>query len=236
MITLIKGQPIIGNENYLVFDSGDYNDTDLVQVCHIDNQNVAIAMYQAFFIKNGYDYLSEPSSPKSFKIGHEDPTIIDYDILGFHKKRTIVFGELVKVEYFEQYDGNTYSNLIVEETREYTRDINTGLVQHRNQSSKWYLIDGNIGLIKNTTKYYTLEESIQEGIDRRTNVIAKAKSYVLVNIGQLPSFDLLTSVKNEIQLFIDGYTQPLRDAITNSTKPYLNQTIKDGIIESLRLN
>jgi len=236
MIKLIKGQPIIGNENYLVFDSGDYNDTDLVKVCHVDNQGVAIASYQAFYIKNGYDCLSESSLSKSFKIGHEDPTIIDYDILGFHKKRTIIFGELVKVEYYEFYDGVDYSNLIVEETREYTRDINTGLVQHRNQSSKWYLTDDKVGLTKNTIKYYTLEEAIQEGIDRRTNVIAKAKSYVLVNIGQLPSFDLLTSVKNEIQLFIDGYTQPLRDAITNSTKPYLNQTIKDGIIESLRLN
>ncbi len=236
MITLIKGQPIIGNEDYLVFDSGDYNETDLVQVCHVDDQNVAISMYQAFFIKNGYDYLQEPSSPKSFKIGHEDPTIIDYDIMGFHKKRTIVFGELIKVEYYESYDGNNYSNLIVEETREFTRDVNTGLVQHRTQSSKWYLTDNTVGLIKNTIKYYTLEESIQEGIDRRSNVIAKAKSYVLVKIGQSYSFDLLTSVKNEIQYFYDGHTQPLRDAINISSKPYLNQTIKDGIIESLRLN
>lgn len=236
MITLIKGQPIIGNEDYLVFDSGDYNETDLVQVCHVDDQNVAIAMYQAFFIKNGYDYLQESYSTKPFKIGHEDPTVIDYDIMGFHKKRTIVFGELVKVEYYELYDGDNYSNLIVEETRNFTRDINTGLVQHRTQSSKWYLIDGSIGLIKNTTKYYTLEEAIQEGIDRRSNVIAKAKSYVLVQIGQSYSFDLLTSVKNEIQYFYDGHTQPLRDAINISSKPYLNQTIKDGIIESLILN
>jgi len=235
MITLIKGQSILGNENYLVFDSGNYNETDLVQVCHIDNQNVAIASYQAFYIKNGYDYLSEPTSPKSFKIGYVDPTIIDYDILGFQKKRTIIFGELVKVQYYEFYDGSTYSNLIVEETRQYTRDMN-GLVQHRNQTSKWYLMDDNIGLTKNTIKYYTLEEAIQEGIDRRSNVLSKAKAYVITNIGQAYSFDLLTSVKGEIQYFSDGYTQPLRDAIINSSKPYLNQSIKDGIIESLRLN
>jgi hypothetical protein len=235
MITLIKGQSILGNENYLVFDSGDYNETDLVQVCHVDNQNVAIASYQAFYIKNGYDYLSEPTSPKSFKIGYEDPTIIDYDILGFQKKRTIIFGELVKVQYYEFYDGIDYSNLIVEETRQYTRDMN-GLVQHRNQTSKWYLSDDSIGLTKNTIKYYTLEEAIQEGIDRRSNVLSKAKAYVITNIGQAYSFDLLTSVKGEIQYFSDGYTQPLRDAIINSSKPYLNQSIKDGIIESLRLN
>ncbi len=237
MITLTKGQPMISNTSYLVYDdSGEYIETDLIKVCHINDQNLPIASYQAFYINNGYDYLSEPTSIKKFKIGYEDPIVVDYDILGFHKKRTILFGELVKIEYYESYDGNTYSNLIVEETREFTRDVNTGLVQHRTQSSKWYLTDGTIGLIKNTIKYYSLEEAIQEGIDRRTNVISKTKSYVLVNIGQLPSFDLLTSVKNEVQLFIDGHTQPLRDAIINSTKPYLNQTIKDGIIESLRLN
>lgn len=235
MITLIKGQSIIGNEHYLVFDSGDYNETDLVQVCHVDNQSTAIASYQAFFIKNGYDYLQESSSPKAFKIGYEDPTIIDYDIMGFHKKRTIVFGELSKVEYYEFYDGVDYSNLILEETRVYTRDAN-GLVQYRNQTSKWYLVDDTIGLIKNTVKYYTLEEAVQEGIDRRSNVISKAKAYVITNIGQAYSFDLLTSVKTEIQYFLDGYTQPLRDAVINSSKLYLNQSIKDGIIECLRLN
>ena len=58
----------------------------------------------------------------------------------------------------------------------------------------------------------------------------------MVQIGQSYSFDLLTSVKNEIQYFYDGHTQPLRDAINISSKPYLNQTIKDGIIESLILN
>lgn len=237
MITLTKGQPMISNTSYLVYDdSGEYLETDLVKVCHIDSQNLPIASYQAFYINNGYDYLSEQTSVKNFKIGYEDPIMVDYDILGFHKKRTIVFGELIKIEYYESYDGNTYSNLIVEETREFTRDVNTGLVQHRTQSSKWYLTDGTIGLIKNTIKYYSLEEAIQEGIDRRTNVIAKTKSSVLVQIGQAYSFDLLTSVKSEIQYFYDGHTQPLRDAITASSKLYLNSTIKDGIIENLRLS
>ena len=174
---------------------------------------------------------------KKFKINDsfEDPSNLDYDILGFHKKRTITFGELRLTQYYRNYDGVTHSDLIVEETRDYTRDVN-GLVQHRVQQSKWYLKNGSIGETKTTTKYYTLPEAIQEGLDRRGNIISQTKAYVLSQIGQLYSFDLLTSVKNEIQLFLDGYTQPLRDAITNSTKPYLNQTIKDGIIENLRLS
>lgn len=227
MITLLKGQPILNNTQLLVFESGVYNETDLVQVCHVNDQNTPISSYQSFYILNGYNYDNDSvDTNKNFKIGYNNPEIIDYDIMGFHKKRTITFGELVKVEYYKNYDGLSYSDIIVEEIREFTRDQNTGLVQYRNQSSRWYLSDDTIGFIKNTTKYYSLEEAIQEGIDRRTNVIAKAKSYVLVNIGQSYSFDLLTSVKSEIQLFIDGYTQPLRDSINNNTKQYLNQSIK----------
>lgn len=174
---------------------------------------------------------------KKFKLtsSFDDPSEFDYDIFGLHKKRTITFGELRKTEYYRNYDGVTYSDLVVEETREYIRDVN-GLVQYRTQVSKWYLNSGIVGKIKTTTKYYTLSEAIQEGLDRRGNVIAQAKAYVLSQIGQLYSFDLLTGVKNEIQLFLDGYTQPLRDAVQNSTKPYLNQTIKDGIVENLRLS
>ena len=235
MITLIKGQPIIGNEDYLVFDSGEYNEIDLVQVCNIDNQNTANVSYQAFFIKNGYDYLQESSSSKSFKIGYEDPIVVDYDIMGFHKKRTIVFGELIKVEYYESYENGVYSDIIVDETRDYIRDDN-GLVQYRNLVSRWYLSDDSVGKTKSSIKYYSLIESIQEGIERRSNVISLAKAYVLVNLGQLYSFDLLSSVKNEIQLFLDGYTQPLRDSISSSSKLYLDHNTKIGIIENLRLS
>ncbi len=235
MIILEKGQSLLNNTSFVVYNSGNYNENDLVEVCHINNTELPIASYQAFFIQNGYDYISGEKGDKKYKIGYLDPIFIDYDILGFHKKRTILFGELIKVEYYEIYDGQNYSNLILDETRNYTRN-DDGLVLFRNQTTTWYLEDSSVGLVKNTIKYYTLEESIQEGIERRTNIISKAKSYVLVNIGQLYSFDLLSSVKNEIQLFIEGYTQPLRDSITNSTKPYLNDLLKNSIIDCLRLN
>jgi len=163
-----------------------------------------------------------------------DPSNINYDILGFHKKRTITFGELIKVEYFRNYDGITYSDLILEEFREYKRDAD-GLVQNRNLTIKWFLTDDTVGGIKNTIKYYSPQESIDEGISRRGNVISDTKSYTLEQIGRLYSFDLLSSVKLEIDLFMDGYTEPLRDAITNSTKTYLTTDIKNGIIEKLRL-
>lgn len=226
---------MINNVSYTVYEGGDYNESDLVQVCHVSNQELPLASYQAYYIINGYDYLSEIILSKEFKIGYEDPIIIDYDIMGFHKKRTIIFGELRKIEYYKSYDNGIYSDIVVDETRDYVRDDN-GLVQYRNLVSRWYLSDETVGNTKSSIKYYSLTESIQEGIERRSNVISLTKAYVLVNLGQLYSFDLLSSVKNEIQLFLDGYTQPLRDAITTSSKAYLNNNIKGEIIENLRLS
>jgi hypothetical protein len=199
-----------------------------------------IAYYKPIVRLELYNLLPEDIKPQYINVQYkltdsiESPSDINYDILGFHKKRTILFGELKKVEYFKNYDGTNYSDLILEEFREYTRDID-GLVQVRNLTIKWLLNDDSIGAIKNTTKYYSAQEAIQEGIDRRGNIISDTKSYTLFQIGQTQSFDLLSGVKTEIDLFIDGYTDPLRTAITNSTKPYLTQTIKDGIIDRLRL-
>ena len=61
-------------------------------------------------VKSGY-------TNSQFKINNsiEDPSKIDYDILGLNKKRTIIKGELRQVEYYKNYDysSNTYSDLVV---------------------------------------------------------------------------------------------------------------------------
>jgi hypothetical protein len=165
----------------------------------------------------------------------DDPTSIDYDIIGLHKNRTIVFGELINVKYYQDYDGFTYSGLVIEESRVFIRNSD-GVATRRDMNIKWYLNNGDIGLEKNTIKYYSLVEGIDEGVTRRTNIIDNAKVACLLNLGRDYSFDLLTSVKAQIGLFIDGYMTPLTAAIQASTKPYLNQTIKDAVIESLRIS
>ena len=50
---------------------------------------------------------------------------------------------------------------------------------------------------------------------------------------QTYAFDLLLGVKTQIDYFIQGYTQPLRDAVSASTKPYLTIGIKEAVIEQL---
>ena len=171
----------------------------------------------------------------NFKINGstECPVDQDYDILGFHKKRTIVKGELVKIEYYRNFDGTTYSDLIIEENRTFYRDENSGLAIYRNLNIKWFMDDESVGYEKNATKFYSLVEAIDEGISRRNNMIAAAKLVVLGAVGLVNGQDLMVSVANEISLFSNGTTQPLRDAVNNSTKPYLNSTIKALIVTEL---
>lgn len=169
-----------------------------------------------------------------------DPIDIDYDILGLQKKRFIVKGELVKVEYYRTYDGITYTDLLLEENRTYNKDA-LGIAQTRGILINWFLEDGSVGCTKGWTKYYSPDEAIQEGITRRNNMISVAKVVLLDMLkslhgepaNQMYSFDLLTSVKDEMKYFTDGHTQPLRDSINTSTKSYLTQAIKDAVITEL---
>lgn len=147
-----------------------------------------------------------------------------------------------QVEYYRNYiqSSNTFSDLVVSEFRDYVRN-EIGIVQYRNQTSNWILSDNTTGLTKNFIKYYTPEEGIQEGIDRRNNMISFAKTTLLDGLkaiygepaNQSYSFDLLTSVKTQMEYFTQGYTQPLRDAVSASTKPYLTEGIKVAVIEQL---
>jgi hypothetical protein len=188
-------------------------------------------------IKSGY-------TNSQFKINNsiDDPSKIDYDILGLNKKRTIIKGELRQVEYYNNYipSSNTYSDLVVLETREYFRN-EIGIAQYRNMTCNWILSDNTTGLTLNFIKYYTQEEGIQEGLDRRNNMIGFAKTSLLDGLkaiygeptNETYAFDMLTSVRTQMDYFIQGYSQPLRDAVSASTKGYLTTGIKEAVIEQL---
>jgi hypothetical protein len=100
MITLFKNDSIFSDENLKVFQGGDYNYTDLVPVCNVNNLELPLYNFQAHFIKYGYNYESTESFyEKKFKINNsiDSPEFLDYDILGFHKKRTVIKGELKSI-------------------------------------------------------------------------------------------------------------------------------------------
>lgn len=241
-IDLTQGEKML-IENLHVCETGTYESTVLVSV-YKDDVNLLIGRYSANYIKYGTEVENDLSIVRSITPEYffyrltgkcEDPGLIDYDILGLQKKRTIIYGELQQVDYYSNYDGFTYENLAVKEQRRYWRDAITGLVKFRELEIDWY--NFNEVSIKNEhfKKFYSPEESIAEGIDRRTNIINSTKSLAVAYLGLNYSFDLLTSVKTQIDYFINGYTQPLRDAITNSTKPYLTPTMKTNLVDNMAM-
>lgn len=249
----IRKYEIIDNQLYIEFIPYNEELKDLMYNGGtyelIDNSiDLTINYYKPLVREEMYNLLSDNIKSgytnSQFKINNsiEDPSEIDYDILGFHKKRIIIKGELRQVEYYKNYipSSNTYSDLVVSEFRDYTRD-EIGIAQYRNQTSNWILNNNTTGLTKSFIKYYTPKEGIQEGIDRRNNMISFAKTALLDGLkdiygepaNQTYSFDMLTSVRTQMDYFVQGYTQPLRDAVSASTKAYLTVGIKEAVIEQL---
>jgi len=150
-------------------------------------------------------------------------------------------GELITKEYYKNYDGTNYSDLVVKDEYIYTTDVVTDLVQYRDEVITWYLSDDTVGEVKNIKKYYNLTKAIKEGTKRRENLLDKAKAYGLATItgvhasGVPNSYYWFSTMNNEVRNYLDGtLKQELIDFIDNETETYVTQTVKDvmtGILD-----
>jgi hypothetical protein len=151
----------------------------------------------------------------------QDPTDLDYDILGLHKKRTFDKGLLTKVEYFKTYDGVTYADLAVQEDRVYTVMAGTDLVQKREMMISWLFEDATVGTTKATVKYYAPQEQIAEGKQRRGNVIELATLFMISKVGIPDGQDFLRSCASLVALYIAGSRGELIAYVTGATQAYM---------------
>lgn len=161
-----------------------------------------------------YDFIDYSNYANNIN-SKKPPTSLDYDIIGLHKKRTLVKGELVKVEYYGEYNHTTkqYSKLVVSEDRVYYR-VNQ-MVDRREMVIKWYDNDGTVCMTKNTTKYYSITESMQELDTRRANIIADLKintvGLVMMCSGitsvqaQTVAKPMVSTYNLEISKYLQGY-------------------------------
>jgi hypothetical protein len=170
------------------------------------------------------------------------PVDVNYNILGLHKKRTVIKGELKTVEYYGEYDEttNTYSDIVLKETRDYHRDENN-LIIKRVLTIEWYYLDDTKSpYTKNTIKYYSIDEKIKEGDRRRNNIISSLKLTLFGLLGQANGYDLLSVLTQEMSLYRDGSKSPLITKLQNIQKTYLdnmvpgtNIVIRDYIVNEL---
>jgi hypothetical protein len=174
---------------------------------------------------NIYNYTLSVE-PKQFSTAPYD---LDYNILGLYKKRYFDKGELQLIEYYGEYDPITkqYDQKCVCEHRTYYR-INE-MVYRREMEINWILADGTTGATKQGTKYYTPEESIVAGERRRSQVISSLKTAVVGLIMAVSGLTqqeaeeggkpFLSYYAGEINAYISGYEDDLKNAIMTTTNP-----------------
>lgn len=155
-------------------------------------------------------------------------TDVDYNVLGYHKKETFdTKGDLILIEYFENYDGTTYSDLMVKESRVYTRDGVNGLLTKRDSTIEWIGSDGvTVLATKITEKYYTPTKGFDRNKNARQNLIDQASMYLLSQVGLTDAKAFWKTVKGEVDDYKVTGDLTLITAINDSTEPYMTGTIK----------
>lgn len=116
-----------------------------------------------------YDYLIV--TPKDKKVPPFDVDFVTGLTVKLHRKQTMVKGEVQVEEYFLKFNGVTYTDSIVKETHAFTRDA-FGFALYRTTTVEWTLKCNKLSPHKKVwVKYYDLLQTIEEGIQRRGNIV-----------------------------------------------------------------
>jgi len=194
----------------------------------VDELEFYYTIYRYIYKFNTHDDTNIKIVPLDIQYSvDEAPYNLDYDVVGLHKRQFFVKGELLKVEYYGEYDSNTqtYSRLCIVENRVYNRQ--NGFLFNRAMQIDWYKSDGTVGATKNTLKYYNTFDAIIAGNNRRDNIINEIKIVVVgliqmtqqisLDAAQAIGKDFLTAISSNVTLYIKGNEQELLDQITTDT-------------------
>jgi len=158
---------------------------------------------------------------------HLSPIRVNY-ITGLdiklHRKSIIVKGECRSEEFYENYNGVTYSNLIVKEDHVFLRDA-LGFAIKRETLVTWYNNDGQPNqLTKPIPKFYSSTEQIEEGKTRRANLIngLQMPTIGLISIAILGSINATMAVILEGRRFLADYKLEFDVFISESNKAMLD--------------
>lgn len=163
----------------------------------------------------------------------------DYRIKGYYKEEIYnEKGDVATVNYYKTYDSTnkTYSNKKVEESVLIYRDETLGIPTSIEISITWYKSDGSPMASKTIEKIINSQKGQRINQESRTNLITKAQGYLLQETGLPNTQEFGIDVMAEREAYIAGTKQPLLDAITNSTKTYMTQTIKDTLNAILNID
>lgn len=234
-----------------------YNNLSSAEKTIVDELSYYYLIYKYIYDINNKTNINLKAIPDISYSLNEAPYNLDYDVVGLHKRQYFVKGELLKVEYYGQYDpiAKTYADLCVKEDRVYNRQ--DAFLYNRTMTISWYKSDGTIGGTKNTVKYYNTFDAIIAGNERRENIIDEMKIVVVGLIQMTEQIDMLSaqviglqflaSISDNITLYVKGNDGILIQQVANDTQfDFLNNvismagtnayTIRDYVMDALTID
>lgn len=160
------------------------------------------------------------------------PEMIDFDHLGLYKKKSVSKGVVNSVEYYKYKNGKSFEDLIVVTDFLYVFEppgIYTGMTTR----IKWIDYQESIGYQNEFFKEFLAWEIIEFGIQKRQNILAEAKMFCLQTFGIVNGYDLLTTLTDQVDSYINGVSTPLLTTINLLVKPYLTTEIKTDLLNIL---
>jgi hypothetical protein len=164
-----------------------------------------------------------------------DKKIPPYDVdfltsltIKLHRKQTMIKGEVQTEEYYKDFNGTNYYNIVVREYHVFTRDI-MGFATRRTTTVEWALKSGAICPKKKTwKKYYDPLQMIEEGITRRGNIVKflqpKVISLIMESMPEETETeamalgrDFLSYMKTDFENFINHSDTALHDTLSGET-------------------
>lgn len=188
-LTTHDGTAIISFESELTEEQ--LNSLTTLVAAH-DPSNLTSKQYKihAYFDSRKYNKLSPPV----------DVDFITGLNIKLHRKSILVKGECQAEEYYTDYDGTTYSNMIVKESHVFTRDA-IGFALRRDTTLQWVKNNESLGpVLKTLTKYYSPLERILEGKTRRGNLVDNLQLPVI----SLISFALTGNPNPTLPIIVHG--------------------------------
>ena len=173
--------------------------------------------------------------------GINTPEMIDFTHIGLYPKQYMTKGLINKIEYYREYVGGEYTDLIVEKV--YSYEFVEGVYVGIYDTVNWYNSSDQIAYSTPFFKELLPYERYSFGEKKRNNIIGVVKDYVLTTMqdiygkeqGLAYGYDLVGSVNSQIIIYIQGPITPLTTAVQNlvGVKVYMTQDIADNIISIL---
>lgn len=157
----------------------------------------------------------------------------DFKIQGYHKTMDQnVNGDAYIIKYFKDYNGGTPTGLVVKETRTYTRNAVTGIVESININIDWFSGDEvTVRANKSWVNNIDFNRGMAKNEKARKRLLNKAKGAAIQMIGMEAGKTFMRELGGEIGLYIEGDRQPLIDGINASTESQLFKDTLTGILD-----